>query len=221
MSVNKVLTPPEPWCMPDPLPDRRETARLVLRYWRDEDAPGLFEAVSRSREYLKPWLPWAPKEHLTIAQTIYSIENMRRERESEDPRRDNVVLAIVDRATGEPVGGTGLHRIVHAAHEAEIGYWIRQSRARQGLCTEAVRALISWAFTPRQAGGWALRRVHIRCCSLNVASRGVPTKIGLRQELHLHRDRWVDRHGWADTLGWGVIADEWDCQRECLRGATL
>lgn len=204
---------PTPWRPPTPLPTAFNTERLTLRFWQDSDAPALFEAVSESRRDLMPWLPWAPTDHLTLNQSIFFIEKFRRERENDSPMRDNFVIAIIDRRTGEPIGGTGLHRINHAAHEAEIGYWVRSSRTRQGICTEATRGLISWAFTPQTtdgSGGWGLRRVHIRCAEKNLASRSVPTKIGMRLEVQIKDDRWIESIGWANTLGWGAVASEWD-----------
>lgn len=222
------LTCPAPWRPPHPLPTSFETERLVLRFWEDSDAPALFRIIDQSRADMIPWLPWAPIDHLNLTQTIFCIEKFRRERAGDSPLRDNFVIAIVDRATGEPLGGTGLHRINHAAHEAEIGYWIRSDRTRQGICTEATRGLISWAFMPQATagaeggrteggGGWGLRRVHIRCAAANLASKAVPTKIGLRQEVRIKDERWVNTIGWVDTLGWGVLASEWDTRRHALK----
>ena len=205
----------------------------MLRFWQESDAPAMFRIIDRSRADLVPWLPWAAIDHLNVAQSAFWIEKFRRDQSGDSPLRDNFVLAIVDRATGEPVGGTGLHRINHAAHEAEIGYWIGSEHTRQGLCTEATRGLISWAFTPQTAtgaeatgresgggasgGGWGLRRVHIRCAAANLASKAVPTKIGLRQEVRIKDERWVNTIGWVDTLGWGVLASEWDTRRHALK----
>ncbi len=219
LPLNPVAAPsaPAPWRPPAPLPNQYQTERLILRHWLDADAAALFEAVNQSRADMIPWLPWATYDHLTLAQSVYNIEKWRRECETDSPARDNFVLGVIDRRTGEVLGGTGLHRIIHGAHEAEIGYWVRSSRTRQGVCTEATRGLISWAFTPPERGGWGLRRLHIRCCSLNAASKAVPTKIGLRAEVHIKEDRWLDGIGWADTLGWGVVASEWDVDRHELR----
>jgi len=192
-----------------------ETDRLVIRYWQAEDAPGMLEALSVERALFLPWLPWTLVDNRTLVECIYQIEKNRREREA--PATDNVVLGFFDRKTGEAVGGTGFHRMSHPWHTAEIGYWVRADRRGQGLCTEAVRAVISWGFRAQAEGGWGFRRMTIFCASLNLASQRVPEKLGLRRELHAHGERWIDGIGWSDSLGWGVLAEEWDCKAGAIR----
>lgn len=192
-----------------PLPDGYETDRLLLRAWRHEDAPGMLAAIDVDRASLLPWLPWPNVDNRTLYECIFQIERFRREGARTTPPADNFVIAIIDRATGEVLGGTGLHRVAHDLHQAEIGYWLRADRRRQGVCTEAVAGLLTWAFTPQDRGGWGLRRIEIFCAAANTASRRVPEKLGLRQEVHKRADRWVPGLGWSDTLGWGVLAEEW------------
>ncbi|MDZ4829577.1 MAG: GNAT family protein [Phycisphaerae bacterium] len=201
------MTPkPLPWSAPSPLPIRRETPRLLLRYFEPTDAESLVAALDEDRASFMPWLPWVPIDNRTIVEAHFNIERFRRERI--DGPKDNFVIGIIDRATGHVVGGTGLHRMNLATHEAEIGYWTRPSRRGQGLCTEATEHLIDWAFAPQAAGGWGLRRLQIYCAARNHASRRVPEKLNLRRESDRRADRWLDGIGWSDTLGWGVTADE-------------
>ena len=67
----------------------------------------------------------------------------------------------------------------------EIGYWIRASRAGQGLATEAASALTRAAFDLAAAG-----RIEIRVDPANATSLAIPRKLGfveegtLRQRLH-------------------------------------
>jgi RimJ/RimL family protein N-acetyltransferase len=203
------------WKAPRPLPARLETPRLVLRYWEAGDAAGMLEALEVDRRSYLPWLPWVAEDNQDVAQCIFQIERMRRERESGD---GNFVIAVFDRATGAVVGGTGLHRIVAAAHQGEIGYWVRPDRRGEGLCTEAVRHLISWALRPSEQGGWGLRRIEVLCAGANAASQRVPRKLGLRKEVHRKQDRFVPGIGWDDTLGWGVVKEEWDGEGHSVRG---
>ena len=171
-------------------------------------------AIEASRPGLLPWLPWALSDNRTLEECIYNIERFRREQEK--PTCDNFVMGIFDRATGEPLGGTGFHRLKPEQQQAEVGYWIRGDRRREGICTEAVRHLLSWGFAPQAGGGWGFRRVEIFCAAQNEASRGVPTKIGLRREYEAKQSRWIDGVGWEDTLGWGVLTHEWDRSRHAV-----
>jgi RimJ/RimL family protein N-acetyltransferase len=204
-----VEAPPAPWRPPSPLPESCESERLVIRYWRPEHAPAMLAALDVDRSSFLPHLPWTAVDNLNVAQCTYKIEQWRRDRERSSPPVDEFVLGIFDRSTGDVVGGTGLHRIRLAIHQAEIGYWVRPDRRSTGLCTEAVRALIGWAFSAQDQGGWGLRRIEILCAGSNGASQAVPRKLGLREEVRLRAHRWLPGIGWDDTLGWGVLASEW------------
>jgi RimJ/RimL family protein N-acetyltransferase len=73
---------------------------------------------------------------------------------------------------GELVGSCGLHfRIGEGG--AEIGYWIHVAHLRRGLATEVARQLVERAFADP-----AIERVEIHHDRANVASGGVPPKLG-------------------------------------------
>ena len=204
------MPPPPAWIRPTPLPATVGTARLKLRWYVPEDARALHEAVAGNRAALLPWLPWARAGHASVEEARFTIERFTRTRQ--DGREDDFVMAIVERATGTLLGGTGLHRIDHAAHEAEVGYWIRGDRQGEGLATEATAALITWAF-----GDWGFRRIRICCAASNTASLRVPEKLGLTLEARARRFRYVEGLGWDDHLTYGVLAEEWDAERGRVR----
>lgn len=208
---------PPPWAPPAPLPAERRSVRVLLRYFTPDDAGPFLAALNVDRHTYLPWLPWVADDNRTTAEAIFNFERFRRERERSSPAPDNFVIGIFDTASGDVIGGTGLHRVVHAEHEAEIGYWVRADRRGRGLCTEATASMISWALAPQAAGGWGLHRVHIRVAGSNQSSRRVPEKLGLHQDGALRSNRWVAGAGWDDTLIWSVLADEWDVNADRLR----
>lgn len=209
-----------PWTPPlgvsagDPVTWERDG--LVLRFWERADAAALFEAIDTDRASFLPWLPWVRTDNRSVEDCLATIERMRVRRTRMEPTADDFTLGVFDARTGAALGGTGLHRVVHAAHEGEIGYWVRPDRRGEGICTRTVASLLSWAFTAQRDGGWGLRRVHIRCAASNLASQRVPRKLGLREEARLVQERWVDTVGWNDTLVWGVLKHEWDIARGAL-----
>ena len=211
---SSLASPPAPWLAPQAVRDNAlftwSTSRILLRYWQPADAPAMLAALNVDRASFLPWLPWVKTQNKDVDECLNSISKMHERRTRTDPPADDFTLAIIDPATNFPIGGTGLHRIVHAAHEGEIGYWIRPDLRRQGLCTHALAALLSWAFTPQSQQGWGLRRIHIRCAASNLASQRVPCKLNLREEARLVAERFVNTVGWEDTLVWGVLAHEWD-----------
>jgi ribosomal-protein-serine acetyltransferase len=213
------LPTPAPWTPPSPLPVARRTERTVLRYFVPEDAERFLAALNVERHTYLPWLPWVSNDNRSIAEAIFNFERFRRERERAAPTPDNFVIGIFDGGTGDVIGGTGLHRVVHAHHEAEIGYWVRADRRRQGLCAEATAGMISWGLAAQSEGGWGFHRVFIRVAGTNESSQRVPRKLGLNQDGRLRGDRWVPSVGWDDTLVWSVLAEEWDTTADCLRRA--
>lgn len=201
------MSSPPPWRAPRPLPDPLTTDRTVVRFFEDGDAASLQEAVAASRASLLPWLPWAAGDHRTEDESARRIRAFARAHGFAEAT--NFVLGIFDRDGGQVLGGTGLHRIDIAHASADVGYWIREDGRRRGLCTEAVRALVGSAFAD-----WSLRRITITCDGANVASRGVPERLGLRREACFEKSRWVDTVGWNDKLVYAVRCDEWPAEDE-------
>src|SRR3546814_1979218 len=65
------------------------------------------------------------------------------------------------------------------AQAASIGYWIGERYARQGLMSEAVSAVVEFAFEEL-----ALHRVEAACLPTNDASRRLLLEVGFRSEEH-------------------------------------
>lgn len=149
-------------------PYRIETERLVVRCWETDDAALLKEAVDSSLDHLRPWMPWALDEPQTLEQKVELLQRFRHHFE----RGDDFPYAIFTADESEVVGGTGLHtRPAGAAYE--LGYWIRASRVRNGLVTEACAALTKVGFELCR-----VKRLVIRIEPGNEASLGVPPKLG-------------------------------------------
>jgi len=70
------------------------------------------------------------------------------------------------------VGSCGLHYRIGSGG-AEIGYWIHVDHLRRGLATEVARQLTERAFADP-----AIDRVEVHHDRANVASGGVPPKLG-------------------------------------------
>lgn len=119
---------------------RLETKRLVLRRWRSEDLEPL-AAILLHPDVLV-WLgpPDADRDEVACA-----IERYDRHWVAHGFGR----LAVVDRATGELVGRTGVMRQPDwqaTACKDEIGWAITPSRWGEGLATEAAAAALADVF---------------------------------------------------------------------------
>ena len=143
-----------------------------MRCWEPRDAALVKEAVDSSLEHLRPWLPWAHQEPQSLEE---KVELMRRFRGMFDLGQD-FIYGILSADESEAVGGTGLHTR-RGEGAFEIGYWIRESRAGQGLCTEAVAALTRVGFEL-----CGVERIEIRVDPENGASLAIPRKLGFVEE---------------------------------------
>jgi RimJ/RimL family protein N-acetyltransferase len=161
----------------NPPPYRVVSERLVLRCWEPRDAPLLKEAVDSSLDQLRPWMPWAEDEPQTLEQKVALLRTFR----GNFDLGNDFVYGLFGRDESEVLGGSGLHTS-RGPDAFEIGYWIRSSRAGQGLATEAIGALTRVGFQLCDVD-----RIEIRCDPANERSRAIPRKLGFVEEATLRR----------------------------------
>ncbi len=210
------LKDPQPWSAPRPLPQPATAGDICVRLYQQGDGPALFAAIDDRREALLPWMAWASSDPRRVDDSIFYVERCRRAYEKADCL--DFPMAILDASSGAVLGGTGLHEIVPDLRQAEIGYWVRGTHQGKGICTRAIGALISAGLRPTEEGGWGLRRILIFNDVENVASRRVCVKLGLRLEMRMQKDRYLDSY--RDTLGFAVLADEWDFEHNRTKPGT-
>lgn len=178
---------------------RIETRRLVLRCWNPEDAPMLVAAVQASLDHLVPWMDWAEEDTGNVE--AYT-ERLRRFRGAFDLGQD-FIYGILSRDERDVYGGSALH--TRAGEGArEIGYWIHKEQVRQGLATEAVAALTKVAFEIDKVD-----RLEIHCDPDNLASLGVPRKLGYLHEATLRKRLLSSKGRPRDTMVWTMLAEEY------------
>jgi RimJ/RimL family protein N-acetyltransferase len=154
------------------LPDELVGPRVVIRCFRDDDSPALWEAIDESRDSVGRWLPW-----VNAYQSVDDLLPFIRETQAKWILRENFGLGIFDRGTGRLFGGCGLRPGDWQIRSFEIGYWIRLSAAGNGYVTEAVRVLTTFAFDCLEAN-----RVQIRMDVRNARSRAIPERLGFVYE---------------------------------------
>lgn len=105
-----------------------ETPRLMIRNPMPGDGARVNAAILESMEALTPWMPWA--------QTAPSLEDSEihaRRSYAKWILREDLAMLIFEKATGEFVGGSGLHRIKWEVPAFEIGYWCRTKFSGRGF----------------------------------------------------------------------------------------
>ncbi|HXT64630.1 MAG TPA: GNAT family protein [Pyrinomonadaceae bacterium] len=173
-------------------------AGLVLRTYREGDAPRLFEAVRESIAEVSPWLSWCHQN--------YSIEDSREFVASRDAAAqgdEHYSFAVF--AEDEPdrlLGGVGLNFINRVHQIANLGYWVRTSAAGKGIATRGTRLTARFAF--EQLG---FHRVEIVAAVNNVASQRVAERAGALREAVL-RKRLLIRGESVDAVMFSLVRED-------------
>lgn len=177
---------------------RIETKRLVIRCYNPSDAKLLEQSVLESLEHLKPWMPWAHNEPVSLEARTKTVQSFR----GKFDLGENYVYGIFNRDETRLLGGTGLHPRI-GENQFEIGYWIHKDFINQGLVTESTAALTKVAFEICR-----VHRVEIHCDPANLASAAVPRKLGYTHEGTL-RQKTPFLDGWSDSMVWGMLESEY------------
>jgi len=149
---------------------------VLIRPYRLDDAQAVAEAALGSIAELQPWMPWC---HPT-----YSLADSQSWLEIQVPAFEHGTafeFAIIS-GDGRYLGGCGLNQIDTANHRANLGYWVRSTATRQGVASDAVRALRDWAFQTTD-----LIRLEIVVAVGNLPSHRVAEKVGAAREGILQR----------------------------------
>jgi RimJ/RimL family protein N-acetyltransferase len=188
------------------LPERIVTRRLVLRRWRREDAPLLKRAIDENLEHLRAWMPWAMDE----PSPLEVIEERLARFASGFDAADDWTVGVFSLAEDAVLGGAGLHRRA-GPDTLEIGYWIDTRCTRLGYATEVAEALMRHGFAMP-----GIERIQIHCDPRNVASAGVPRKLGFRHIATLENDTTTPTGDPRDTMVWEMTRPSFDLQRATL-----
>src|SRR5210317_67937 len=151
-----------------------DTERLILRLPQHADFRAWSTLRYESQDFLSPWEPtWAP-DHLSrksFANRVYWSQRSVNEGTA-------LPLFLVRRSDHQLMGAITLDPIRRGpAQTATMGYWIGQQFAREGYMSEAILALVHYAFVKLD-----LSRIESACLPDNVPSRGALEKCGFKYE---------------------------------------
>jgi ribosomal-protein-alanine N-acetyltransferase len=195
----------------EPLPNRIESARLLLRQVRLTDAREIAELHTDA--YAKHLRPWSPQliAHESMSEAIADFENftlLALERWEEDL---DYRFAVVLKETGRIIGLIGITNIIRGVSRAGfIGYWIGTDHINKGYATEATVLAMQFAFEML-----GLHRVNLWIAEDNAPSLRIVEKLRLRYEGTVIKALFLGGE-WKDTKSYGMIVDEWQARREEL-----
>jgi len=142
----------------------------------------------------------------------WSEEGMRAELRSVLALPDSVAFAIVDLASGAPVGRTTYMDIRPAHRGLEIGRtWIARTHQGTGVNPESKYLLLRHAFEALGA-----IRVQLKTDARNVQSQRAIAKLGARREGVLRKHMILPGNVVRDTVVFSITDEEWPAVREGL-----
>ena len=149
---------------------------------------------AESRDFLAPWEP--PWAYDALTRGAYR----RRLKAYKSEMRQGLTYSflIFRRIDDALLGGITLSNLRRGvAQSATLGYWIGAAHSRQGYMTEALAAVLEFAFSRL-----ALHRVEAACLPANEASRRLLLKSGFREEGYAREylrinGRWQDHQLFA------------------------
>ena len=172
-----------------------ETERLLLRPFTAEDAPAAYRNWC-SEEAVTRFLTWPTHADETVTAALLADWEAR----YSDP--DYYQWAIVLKSIGEPIGSISVVAQSEQVNALSIGYCIGSRWWRQGITTEAFRALIPFFFDEVGAD-----RVEARHDPANPNSGRVMRACGLTYEGTL-RQAATNNQGIVDIAVYAILRSD-------------
>lgn len=157
---------------------------LCLRPLRDSDVESLVVAARESVATVGRWMPWCHREYTAeeARQWIAVCEQTLAEKSAFN-------LGVFSAEGMELLGGGGLNQFNQQHNFCNLGYWVRESKQRQGIATRVVQALADFGFSVL-----GITLIEIVVAEGNEPSHAVARKVGAQFEC-LARNRLVGRDG--------------------------
>ena len=135
----------------------------------------------------------------------------------EQRQRRALPFAIIDRASGRPIGSTRFGNIDAAHRRAEIGWtWIGRLWQRTAINTEAKLLMLGHAFER-----WSAVRVEFKTDSRNAQSRAALARLGATEEGYF-RNHMVTADGrLRHSVYFSVIDSDWPMIKRRLEARLL
>lgn len=173
-----------------------ETPRLCLRRMRVEDIPAFL--AYRNDPDVARYQSWDATSEQQALRLVAELERL-------EPGMVNewFQFAIARREDGALLGDFGLLTTPDTPIQGMVGYTLSRAHQRRGYATEAVGALLDYAFGPL-----AMHRVTATVDPRNGPSIALLERLGLRREGYFLCNAYI-KGEWCDEYLYAVLASEW------------
>ena len=170
------------------------TKRLVLRAFTYDDQDDLFTIRSNEQvmKYVDVERPNTSTDVLPfLEKNIVQFNN-----------REGVNCVITKKGTDHFMGFIGIHALDEKNHRGEIGYSLLPNYWGGGIATEALSAVIDFAFNTCNLHG-----LDANVNPLNEASQALLEKLGFRKEAHF-RENYYFNGQYLDSYIYCLLASD-------------
>ncbi len=172
-----------------------KTSRLTLRPFTRDDAEAMFQNWANDEDVCR-FLTWQPHGSIDVTKQLLSLWCA----EYGEPNKYNWLIEY----DSTPIGNISAVLVSDKHEYACIGYCIGKQWWKQGLTTEAAKAVISFLFD--RVG---VNRIEISHATKNPASGRVAQKCGLTHE-GTKRAYFKSKSGeFFDIAFYSILRDEW------------
>jgi RimJ/RimL family protein N-acetyltransferase len=180
-----------------------KTEHLILRPLEKADFDEVLDYYALPD--VQRYLDWKARDK-TEARSAF--EAMRKQMRLTRPG-DTLTLAVVRKADGKLMGHVSLKWTDATAQQGEIRFAMGPAFRRNGHASEAVKAVITYAFEDRR-----MHRIFARTDARNEPSARLLKSLGLRLEAH-YREHAFFQGEWDEELHFAILDREW------LRGSKV
>ena len=172
-----------------------ETERLLLRQIQFSDAESVF--VTFSDEAVMEFYGEIP--HRSVEDT----RDLIRRQHEWYARREGIRWGVTRKGEDRVIGSCGFFNFDEEFQRAEMGYELARAFWRQGIMSEALRAIITFGFTEM-----GLSRIEAVVDDTNEPSKALLRSLGFSHEGIL-RKRFFFRGRLWDEHYFGLLKEEW------------
>jgi RimJ/RimL family protein N-acetyltransferase len=170
------------------------TARLTLRPHRESDLERLVSIYSQpevARHLLEePWTLDSGAAHLQRRLARTGLDE------------PGGALALAIEHGGTLIGAVSVWRTEQERRTVEVGWTLDPAHGGNGYATEAVAAVLRFAFERHD-----VHRAVAQMDARNDSSARLAGRLGMRQEAHFRSDFW-SKGEWTDTLVFAMLRSE-------------
>jgi RimJ/RimL family protein N-acetyltransferase len=183
--------------------DYFSNGKICIRRFLQEDAASLYDAVRESIEDLCAWIVWCHPNYSTA-----DSQNFIRACSAAWEQGGQFSFAISEIKTGMLLGSIGLNHLDRVHRSANIGYWVRKCRTREGIATAALHLV--GRFGLQELG---FNRLEILVPTDNEASQRAAVELGAKR-LGVARKRLVLNGQPRDAVLYSLISEDLEGSRD-------